>query len=67
VPELAAQYERRYRSAFDRRLRVCSWLRRASFVPFLAEVTIAGLNVSSKLKSKLVRATRAQSTRTAVR
>jgi len=67
VEDLGAEYERRYRSTFDRRLRVCSWLRRASFVPFLAELTIAGLNVSSTLKSKLVRATRAQSTRTAVR
>jgi flavin-dependent dehydrogenase len=65
--DLGAEYERRYRASFDRRLRVCSWLRRASFVPLVAELTIAGLNVSSKLKSKLVRATRAQSTRTAVR
>jgi hypothetical protein len=67
IDDLAAEYERRYRAAFDRRLRACSWLRRASFVPFLAELTIAGLNISSTLKTRLVRSTRTQSSRSSVR
>ncbi|HEY2846710.1 MAG TPA: NAD(P)/FAD-dependent oxidoreductase [Pyrinomonadaceae bacterium] len=67
INELAAEYEWRYRAAFDRRLRVCAWLRRASFVPFLAEVTIVGLSHSSTLKSRLVRATRTQRSSPAIR
>jgi flavin-dependent dehydrogenase len=58
IGDLAAEYERRYRLAFDYRLRVCSWLRRASFVPFLAELTIFGLGLNSTFRNKLVRATR---------
>ncbi|MBV9240595.1 MAG: NAD(P)/FAD-dependent oxidoreductase [Acidobacteria bacterium] len=57
---LATEYERRYAAAFDNRLRICAWLRRASFVPFLADLTILGLSLSSTLKDHIVRATRAE-------
>jgi flavin-dependent dehydrogenase len=63
VAVIAHEYERRYSAAFDRRLRVCSWLRRASFVPWLAEGTIALLALSEGLKSKVVDATRHSGTR----
>lgn len=62
IDELGTEYERQYQGAFDRRLRICSWLRRVSFVPFLAELTIFGLGLSSTLKNKLVRSTRATRT-----
>ncbi|HTH50584.1 MAG TPA: hypothetical protein VL501_01540, partial [Pyrinomonadaceae bacterium] len=58
VEQLAAEYERQYSAAFDKRLRVCSWLRRASAVPLLAELTILALGLSGGLKVRLVRATR---------
>jgi flavin-dependent dehydrogenase len=55
---IAAQYQRNYSSAFDSRLRVCSMLRHAAFVPFLAEVTIAALSLSGNLRRRIARATR---------
>jgi flavin-dependent dehydrogenase len=58
VSELAFEYGRRYAAAFEKRLRVSSWLRRASFVPFLAELTILGLGLSDSVRRRLVRATR---------
>ena len=64
---LAMNYERQYRAAFDRRLLVCSWLRLASFVPFLADITVAGLGLSSGLKGRLVRATRPETPGSAIR
>jgi flavin-dependent dehydrogenase len=67
IERLGAEYERRYGQVFDPRLRVCAWLRRASFVPFLAELTITALGVSSKLKTKLVRATRTANSNPVIR
>jgi flavin-dependent dehydrogenase len=58
APDLTARYESRYTTAFAKRMRVSSWLRRASFVPFLAELTILGLSVSDGARRRLVRATR---------
>ena len=55
---LADEYRRKYASAFDSRLRVCSMLRHAAFVPFLAETTILLLSRSLRLRRRIARATR---------
>ena len=55
---LAAEYRRSYAAQFDRRLRVCSVLRHAAFVPFLAGSLITALSLSSKLTAGVARATR---------
>ncbi len=62
VSSIANEYELRYSAAFGTRLRVCSWLRRASFMPRIAEATILALDLSSYLKERLVRATRSDRT-----
>ena len=56
--ELARDYRSQYAAAFDRRLRVCSLLRYAAFVPFFAETVIKGLALSERLTRRLARATR---------
>jgi len=56
--DLANKYRNKYGAAFDRRLRVCSWLRHVAFVPFLAEATIKALSFSSALRRRLAKATR---------
>ncbi|MEP6946871.1 MAG: NAD(P)/FAD-dependent oxidoreductase [Acidobacteriota bacterium] len=55
---LSAEYRRNYSAAFDRRLRVCSLLRHAAFIPFLAESTISVLSLSTTLRRRIARATR---------
>ena len=55
---LAFDYQKHYAAAFDKRLRVCSLLRHAAFVPFFAEAVINGLAFSSRLTRRLARATR---------
>jgi len=55
---LAREYTRQYSVAFDRRLRVCSLLRHAAFVPLLSEAVINVLAMSDRLTRRLVRATR---------
>jgi flavin-dependent dehydrogenase len=57
--DYAAEYQRR----FDSRLRVASLLRRAAFVPHLAEAAILFFGTSSRLRRKLARATRHSSSR----
>jgi flavin-dependent dehydrogenase len=52
--EYAAEYVRK----FDSRLRICGLLRRAAFKPRLAGLGIAIFGASTRLKSKIVRATR---------
>lgn len=52
--EYAAEYVRK----FDSRLRICGLLRRAAFKPRLAGCAIAILGASTRLKSKIVSATR---------
>jgi flavin-dependent dehydrogenase len=56
--KMAADYRREYAAAFDSRLRVCSALRHAAFVPWLADVTIIALSLSTGLRKRLARATR---------
>ncbi|MGI8837629.1 MAG: NAD(P)/FAD-dependent oxidoreductase [Pyrinomonadaceae bacterium] len=55
---VAKEYEREYTRTFDSRLRVSGLLRRAAFVPHLAEGAILVFGASAKLRRKLARATR---------
>jgi flavin-dependent dehydrogenase len=55
---MAADYEARYREQFDARLRVCSLLRRAAFIPRLAEAAILTFGASERLRRRLARSTR---------
>ena len=56
--EISDDYSKHYASVFNRRLRVCSILRYAAFVPFLAETTISALGISSRLRRRVALATR---------
>jgi flavin-dependent dehydrogenase len=58
TPELNADYRVAYRERFDSRLRTCAMLRRAAFVPGLAEVAIRLFGASDRLRRRLSRATR---------
>lgn len=55
---LAKEYKKNYASTFDKRLLICSYLRHAAFVPFLADLTISALSLSTSLRRYLARATR---------
>jgi flavin-dependent dehydrogenase len=55
--ELARDYRRDYARKFESRLRLSSWLRRAAFVPRLAEVVIF-LTGNDRLRERIARATR---------
>jgi flavin-dependent dehydrogenase len=55
---LAREYEREYSRRFDSRLRVSGLLRRAAFVPHLAEAAVLIFGASARLRRKLARATR---------
>ena len=54
----AKEYEREYSRRFDSRLRVSGLLRRAAFVPHLAEAAVLIFGASARLRRKLARATR---------
>lgn len=58
LADLAGEFSQQYSAAFDSRLRICSLLRRLSFVPLLAETTIRTLALSSTLRKLIVRRTR---------
>jgi flavin-dependent dehydrogenase len=55
---LAREYRVRYRDQFNARLRVCSLLRRAAFVPGLAAAAILASGASERVRRCLARATR---------
>jgi flavin-dependent dehydrogenase len=56
---LARDYRDAYAVRFDARLRVCGILRRAAFAPpQLAELAVAALRTSERLRRRLARATR---------
>ncbi len=55
---LTNQYEAEYSTRFNSRLQISSLLRRAAFVPGLAEAAILLCGTSSHLRRKLARATR---------
>ncbi len=58
VELIAQEYEREYIRRFDSRLRVSGVLRRAAFVPHLAEAAILIFGASANLRRRLARATR---------
>ncbi len=60
---LANDYAAEYGRRFDSRLRVSGLLRRAAFVPHLAEAAILFFGTSSYLRRKLARATRNSNSR----
>lgn len=55
---LAREYEAIYRARFGARLRLCSLLRRAAFVPGLAAAAIRLFGSSERLRRRMARATR---------
>lgn len=58
-PELIdTEYVETYRRRFSMRLRVCSMLRRAAFMPRLATAVVSSLRVNSTARRLLARATR---------
>lgn len=56
--ELARDYRARYRKRFDSRLRVSAFLRRAAYIPRLAEAAILCFGASARLRRRVARATR---------
>ncbi len=58
LDQLQTAYTDRYRQTFNSRLTVSSLLRRAAFVPGLAETAIAFFGASDHLRRKLAQATR---------
>ncbi len=60
---LAGEYRAEYFKRFNQRLRVSGVLRRAAFVPRLAEAAIFIFGISAGLRRKLARATRHYSSR----
>ncbi len=59
--ELSKQYRVAYERRFDSRLRICSLMRRAAFVPGLAELAIRFFRTSDRLRQFVARATRGTS------
>jgi hypothetical protein len=55
---IAEVYRKLYGERFNARLRVCSWLRRAAFVPGLADAAIRVAGANERLRRKLAMATR---------
>jgi len=56
--ELETAYASAYRKRFHSRLRVCSMMRRAAFVPGLAQLAIRAFGASDRLRRGMSRATR---------
>jgi flavin-dependent dehydrogenase len=59
--DLGSNYEQHYARQFGSRLRFCSWMRRAAFVPGLAEVAVRLCGGSDALRRRITRATRSNS------
>ena len=59
--ELADRYRSNYSRTFNARLRVSAWLRRAAFVPRLAETAIVCFGFSDAIRRRVARATRRSS------
>lgn len=55
---LRAAYEATHKREFQKRLYVCSLLRRAAFMPNLAKIVISSLEYSARARRHLARATR---------
>jgi menaquinone-9 beta-reductase len=59
--ELETSYRAAYKARFHARLRVCSMIRRAAFLPGLAQMAIGVFGLSDHLRHRVSRATRGQS------
>jgi len=57
-PTFIAEYRQRYESAFHRRLKISSLVRRSASVPFFADAIINFLSLSDRLTHYLTKATR---------
>jgi flavin-dependent dehydrogenase len=55
---LEVSYRAAYKARFDSRLRVCSMIRRAAFIPGLAQMAIGVFGASNRLRRRVSRATR---------
>ena len=58
IVELETIYRAAYKTRFHSRLRICSMMRRAAFVPGLAQLAIRAFGRSDHLRQRLSRATR---------
>lgn len=58
LTELATTYRAAHRKRFHSRLRICSMMRRAAFVPGLAQLAIGLFGASDSLRQRVSRATR---------
>jgi geranylgeranyl reductase family protein len=63
VQGIGEAYDRSYNRQFSARLRLCSMMRRAAFVPGLADVAIRLFGTSETLRRRVTRATRSSSAR----
>ncbi|HKR61588.1 MAG TPA: NAD(P)/FAD-dependent oxidoreductase [Pyrinomonadaceae bacterium] len=61
--ELADRYRSNYEQTFNSRLRVSGWLRRAAFIPRLAETAIIFFGFSDSMRRKVAQATRRPASR----
>ncbi len=61
--KIAENYKRRHRVKFRNRLRICSFMRRLSFVPSFAKTAIFVLSLSRKSREILARSTRQTETK----
>jgi len=64
---VAREYRERYNDVFGARLRVCAWLRRAAFVPRVAESLIFVLSGSQRARRFLAHSTRRKNSRASMR
>jgi menaquinone-9 beta-reductase len=58
LSEIAADYNLNFQQKFHKRLRICSLMRRAAFVPNLAKTVISALSLSRTAREILARSTR---------
>jgi flavin-dependent dehydrogenase len=61
---LEVSYRAAYKARFDSRLRVCSMIRRAAFIPGLAQMAIGVFGASDRLRRRVSRATRSSASET---
>jgi len=64
LAELETRYRAAYRKRFQSRLRTCSMMRRAAFVPGLAQLAIRVFGASDSLRFRVSRATRGKARET---
>ena len=62
--DLRANYQAAYKKRFDSRLKICSLMRRAAFVPGLARLAVRLFAVNDRLRHRVSRATRGGSSET---